>query len=163
MTTTVHPKTEIVADDTVPLIRITREFDAPPAKVFEAHTDPDLLGRWIGPHDLSTVVDRWDCRTGGSWAFHQTRGDDTFAFYGSFHEVRPCELIVQTFTFTGYPDVVSLERLVLEDLGEGRSRLVATSIVDSFEARNAILASGMDVGVTEAYEALDDLLASTAS
>ena len=158
MTVNTHPETEIVADDTVPAIRITREFDAPPGKVFRAHTDPDLYARWVGPHDLATMVDTWDCRTGGSWAFHQTRGDETFAFYGSFHEVRPDELIVQTFTFAGFPDGVALERLVLEDLGGGRTRLVATSLVDSFEARDAMLISGMQTGVREGYQALDDLL-----
>jgi uncharacterized protein YndB with AHSA1/START domain len=81
-----------------------------------------------------------------------------YGFHGCFHEVRPAELIVQTFTFEGVPDGVALERLVLEDLG-GRTRLVATSLVDSFEGRDAFLASGMDVGVREGYERLDELLA----
>ena len=79
------------------------------------------------------TIDHFDCRTGGSYRYLHTRGDDEFGFHGSFHEVRPDELIVQTFTFEGYPDQVALERLVLEDLGGGRTRLTATSLVDSFD------------------------------
>ena len=57
------------------------------------------------------------------------------------------------------PDGVALEKLVLEDLDGGRTRLVATSLVDSFEDRDAIVASGMETGVVEGYERLDELLA----
>ena len=79
-------------------------------------------------------------------------------FLGCFHEVRPSEVIVQTFTYEGEPDGVALERILFEDLGDGRTRLIATSLVDSFEGRDALLASGMDVGVREGYERLDALL-----
>jgi uncharacterized protein YndB with AHSA1/START domain len=158
MTTAMQPGTEIVADERVPMIRTTREFNAPPSRVFRAHTDPALYARWCGPNELTTTIDEWDCRTGGHWAFHQQSGDDMFAFYGSFHEIRPDELIVQTFTFAGFPDGVSLERLTFEDLGNGRTRLTATSLVDSFEARDAMIASGMEKGIVEGYEKLDTIL-----
>lgn len=160
MTTTQTHETEIIVDPDVPLLRIIREFDAPPAQVFRAHADPDLLVRWLGPRDVEMEVDHHDCRTGGSWRFVHRRGDEEYGFFGSFHEVRPDELIVQTFTFEGVPDGVALERLELEDLGDGRTRLVATSLVDSFEGRDAMVASGMEVGVREGYEKLDELLAS---
>ena len=156
---TMANETQIAADERVPLIRIVREFDAPREKVFRAHTDPELVRQWMGPRDRAMTVDHYDCRTGGSWRYILTRGDDEQAFHGSFHEVRPNESIVQTFTWEGMPDGVALERLTLEDLEGGRTRLVATSLVDSFEARDAILASGMDTGVREGYERLDALLA----
>ena len=159
MTTRTDHQTEIVADPDVPLIRITRQFDAPPEKVFRAHTDADLLCRWLGPRDLEMRVDHFDCRTGGSYRYTHHRGDDEFGFHGSFHEVRPSEVIVQTFTFEGVPDGVALERLELEDLGDGRTQLTVTSLVDSFEARDAMLASGMEHGVREGYERLDEVLA----
>ena len=73
--------------------------------------------------------------------------------------MRPDELIVQTFTFEGEPDGVALEKLVLEDLGDGRTRLTSTSLVDSFADRDAFVASGMEVGVREGYERLDEVLA----
>ena len=159
MTSTSTHETQIVADPDVPLIRIIREFDAPPEKVFRAHTDPDLVVRWLGPRDTEMRIDHYDCRTGGSYRYLHSRDGEEYGFRGCFHEVRPSELIVQTFTFEGMPDGVALERLVLEDLGGGRTRLTATSLVDSFEARDAMLSSGMDVGVREGYERLDELLA----
>jgi uncharacterized protein YndB with AHSA1/START domain len=158
MTTSTH-ETEIVADPEVPLIRITREFDAPPAKVFRAHTDPEIFVQWNGPSRHEMRVDHFDCRTGGSYRYVHASNGNEYWFRGCFHDVRPSELIVQTFTFEGDPDGVALERLVFEDLGEGRTRLVATSLVDTFEGRDAFLASGMEEGVREGYERLDDLLA----
>jgi uncharacterized protein YndB with AHSA1/START domain len=158
MSTTTH-ETEIVADPTVPLVRITHTFDAPPAKVFRAHTDPDLIVQWLGPRDLVMRVDHFDCRSGGSYRYLHTRGEEEYGFRGCFHEVRPAELIVQTFTFEGVPDSVALERMEFQDLGDGRTRLVATSLVDSFEGRDAFVASGMETGVVEGYERLDEVLA----
>ncbi|HEX8385984.1 MAG TPA: SRPBCC family protein [Rubricoccaceae bacterium] len=152
-------QTQITADPDVPLVRIVREFDAPPEKVFRAHTDPDLFAQWCGPRNAQTRVDQWDCRGGGSYRYVCVEGGEEYAFHGCFHEVRPNEAIVQTFTFEGFPDGVALERLVLEPLDGGRTRLTATSLVDSFEARDAFVASGMESGVREGYEALDEVLA----
>jgi len=157
MTTTTGTRIEIGTD--LPTIRITREFDAPRSKVFRAHTDPELVRQWLGPRGLEMSVDRWDCRTGGEYRYIHSRGGEEYAFHGSFHEVRPEELIVQTFTFEGMPDSVALEKLVLEDLGDGRTRLVATSLGDSFESRDAMVASGMEQGIVEGYERLDEMLA----
>ena len=153
-----HHETQIVADPDVPLVRIVREFDAPPEKVFRAHTDPELLARWMGPRNLEMTIDHYDCRTGGSYRYVHSRDGEDYGFHGSFHEVRPDELIVQTFTFEGFPDQVALEKLVLEDIGGGRTRLTATSLVDSFADRDAFVASGMETGVVEGYERLDEVL-----
>ncbi len=155
-------ETTVVADGDVPTITTTREFDAPPSAVFRAHTDPELYARWSGPTDIVTTIDSWDCRTGGSWAFTQrsAAGDGEFGFYGSFHHVREDESIVQTFTFADFPDGVSLERLTLTPLDDGRrTRLVATSLVDSFETRDAMISSGMETGIVEGYVKLDAVLA----
>jgi uncharacterized protein YndB with AHSA1/START domain len=159
MTRTSTRETRIELDERVPLVRIVREFDAPPEKVFRAHTDPELLVQWLGPRGLEMRIDRFDCSTGGSYRYVHSRDGEEYWFHGSFHEVRPSELIVQTFTFEGEPDGVALERLVLTDLGNGRTRLEATSLVDSFEGRDAFVASGMEQGVREGYERLDELLA----
>lgn len=159
MTTTNKHETEIIVDPEVPLIRIIREFDAPPEKVYRAHVDPDLFARWIGPRQTQMRVDGFDARTGGSYRYVAFHEGAEYGFFGSFHELRPNELIVQTFTYEGEPDGVALERLVFEDLGDGRTRLVSTSLVDSFESRDAFVASGMEVGVVEGYEKLDEILA----
>ena len=159
MSTTGAHETQIISDPDVPLVRIIREFDAPPAKVFRAHTDPGLVAQWTGPRSLEMRIEHYDCRTGGSYRYVMTRDGDEFGFHGCFHEVRPAEVIVQTFTFEGQPDSVALERMVFEDLGDGRTRLTGTSLVDSFEGRDAFVASGMEQGVREGYERLDELLA----
>lgn len=159
MTTTSTREAEITADPTVPLIKIVREFDAPPDKVFRAHQDPALVVQWLGPRDLTMTIDRWDCRTGGEYRYLHSRDGEEYGFRGTFHEVRPNELIVQTFTFEGFADGVALEKLVLEALDGGRTRLTVTSLCDSFEGRDAMLSSGMDVGVNQGYQRLDELLA----
>lgn len=159
MTPTQTRTTRIDADPTVPLVRVVREFDAPVRKVFRAHADSELLVRWLGPRGLTMEVQHYDCRTGGAYRYVHSRGGVDHGFHGSFHEVRPDELIVQTFTYDGVPDAVALDRLVLEDLGDGRTRLTTTSLVDSFAGRDAFLASGMETGVREGYERLDELLA----
>lgn len=159
MTTTNAHDTTIELDPEVPLVRLVREFDAPPDAVFRAHADPELLVQWLGPRDLEMTVDHFDCRTGGSYRYLHRRGDDEFGFHGCFHDVRPGELIVQTFTFEGMPDHVALEKVTFEALDGGRTRLVATSLVDSFADRDAFVASGMETGVREGYQKLDELLA----
>jgi uncharacterized protein YndB with AHSA1/START domain len=159
MNATSTAQTEIIVDDKVPAVRIIREFDAPPAKVFRAHVEPELVAQWLGPRGLQMRIEHFDCRTGGSYRYIHSDDNGEYAFNGCFHEVRPNEVIVQTFAFEGMPDGVALERMVFEDLGNGRTRLTGTSLVDSFEARDAFVASGMEVGIREGYERLDDLLA----
>ncbi|MFG1922701.1 SRPBCC family protein [Cryptosporangium sp. NPDC048952] len=150
--------TEIEADPTLPVIRITRDFRATPAQLMRAHTDPEIFVRWIGPDSLDNRVDYWDARTGGSWRFVSSRDGEEYAFHGSFHEIRP-DRIVQTFTWEGDPDGVALETLWFSDLGDGRTRLHTQSLVDSFESRDAWLKSGMEVGVNEGHAKLDGMLA----
>ena len=124
----------VEADPNVPLVHMTRDFAATPAQLFRAHTDPELFAQWVGPDGLETTIDYWDARTGGSWRYTASRGGVEHAFHGSFHEVSPARL-VQTFTYEGSPDSVALETLWFEDLGGGRTRLHAQSLVDSFEGR----------------------------
>ena len=109
--------TDITADPTLPIIRLTRDFRATPEQLLRAHTDPTLFVRWIGPDSLTNRIDYWDARTGGSWRFVSSRDGEEFAFHGSFHEIRP-DRIVQTFTWEGDPDGVSLETLRFSDLGD---------------------------------------------
>ena len=148
----------IEADPALPIIRITRDFRATPEQLHRAHTDPEVYARWVGPDSISTRIDYWDARSGGSWRFVGGRDGEEFAFHGSFHEVSP-ERIVQTFTWEGMPDGVALETLTFEDLGDGRTLLHATSLCDSFEGRDGWLSSGMETGVNDGYAALDRMLA----
>jgi uncharacterized protein YndB with AHSA1/START domain len=158
--TTIHQRYQvsIEADPDLPIIHVTREFDATPAQLMRAHTDPELFARWVGPDGSNIKVVDWDPTNGGRWRYVGDLDGEEYAFRGCFHTVTP-ERIVQTFTWEGMPDDVSLETLRFEDLGNGRSRLVAESLCDSFAGRDAWLASGMEVGVNEGYAKLDRMLA----
>ena len=145
---------EISVDEKAPVVRIVREFDAPPAKVFRAHVDPELFVRWNWPEGFSVRFDHFDCRTGGAYRITMSGPDMEGSVHGSFHDVIADELIVQTFTPDAAPDLVILEKHRFEDVGEGRTRLTATSLVESFEHRDAFI----DAGLVEGYERLDQLL-----
>jgi uncharacterized protein YndB with AHSA1/START domain len=156
-TTTNRNPVSIEADPTLPIIRMTREFDATPAQLMRAHTDPELFARWVGPTGMTTTILEWDATTGGRWRYVAERDGMTFEFHGCFHEVGETRL-VQTFTFDGSPDDVALETLWFDDLGDGRTRLRSQSLVDSFEGRDQWLSSGMETGVEQGYAKLDDLV-----
>lgn len=154
-----YDEAAIEADPTVPMIHIRRDFRATPEQLFRAHTDPELFARWVGPAGATTEILVWDASDNGKWRFSGTDSEGTtWHFRGSFHTVSPTR-IVQTFTWEGMPDDVALETLTLEDLGDGRTRVHVTSLCDSFEARDAWLRSGMEVGVNDGYAAIDRMLA----
>ncbi|MET7403487.1 SRPBCC domain-containing protein, partial [Dactylosporangium sp. NPDC005572] len=141
-----------------PIIRLTRDFAATPEQVFRAHTDPKLFVQWVGPSGTEARIEHWDACSGGSWRYVAERDGEEYAFRGCFHEVGT-DRIVQTFTFEGAPDGVALETLRFEDLGDGRTRLHAQSLVDSFEGRDARLAGDMRAGVDGGHAKLDRMLA----
>lgn len=159
MSTSMQRETTIVADPDIPVITICREFDAPPAAVFRAHVDADLFRQWCGPKSTEMRIEHWDARTGGAWRYAAwSEGAEVARFFGSFHQVREPDRIVQTFTYEGGGDGVSLETLTLEELPGGRTRLTGVSVVDTMELRDIIMNSGMETGVVEGYERLDGLL-----
>lgn len=156
--TTARYQATIEADPRLPITRITRDFDATPAQLMRAHTDKQLFARWVGPDSMQTTVLEWEAVTGGRWRYVASRDGEDYGFYGSFHRIGD-DTIVQTFTYDGMPDQVALETLHFEDLGGGRTRLHAQSLVDSLEVRDQCLASGMESGIHEGYAKLDALIA----
>jgi uncharacterized protein YndB with AHSA1/START domain len=159
MITTTITEATIEADPKVPAIHITRDFAATAAQLLKAHTDPELFVRWVGPNGSDLRVVAWDARNGGEWRYVGEHSGNEFAFRGCFHTVSE-DRIVQTFTWEGMPDDVALETMRFEDLGNGMTRLHATSLCDSFEARDGWLSSGMEVGVHDGYAKLDAMLVS---
>lgn len=150
----------ITAPEGVPFIEIERDVDAPVDAVYRAHSEPELVRQWLGPHGYDMKIERWDLRTGGGYRYvHVNAQGQEFTFNGVFHVARPNELVIQTFEFEGFPDVVSIETLGFEDLGNGRTRLAIHSTYPSQGARDGMIADGMAKGVTEGYERLDTVLA----
>ena len=151
----------ITAPEGVPFIDIEREFDAPVAAVFRAHAEPDLIKQWLGPNGYEMDIDHFDFTSGGGYRYiHRNPAGEEYAFNGVFHVVRENDFAIQTFEFDGFPDVVSIESLTFQDLGNGRTRLRAHAVYPSLEARDGMVASNMEVGVTEGYERLDKVAAS---
>jgi uncharacterized protein YndB with AHSA1/START domain len=140
-------------------IYIERVFDAPRDRVFAVYTDPELIPEWWGPRGGTTIVDTMDVRAGGGYRFVM-RGPDgsETAFRGTYREVTPPERIVQTFEWEGMPGHVSVETAVFEDLGD-QTKVTTTSIFHTTEERDGMLDSGMETGLNETYERLDEVLA----
>jgi uncharacterized protein YndB with AHSA1/START domain len=153
-------KTTITAEPGKQELFITREFDAPRELVFRAHTDPELFVQWLGPRGLTTNLEAFEPVSGGRWRFIQKDKDgNEFGFHGVFHEVSP-ERMIQTFEFEGLPESghVILETTTLEALPNGRTRLTAQSVFQSVTDRDGMIQSGMEHGVNEGYERLDEIL-----
>ena len=145
---------QVIVDDKVPALRTIREFDAPVAKVFRAHVEPELFAKWNWDENYEIRFDQFDCRTGGAYRITMSGPEMEGSVHGSFHDVVANELIVQTFAPDGVADFVVLEKHRFEDLGGGRTRLTAQSLVESFELRDSII----DAGLLEGYARLDQLL-----
>jgi uncharacterized protein YndB with AHSA1/START domain len=150
---------QVSAPEGLPFIDFEREFDAPVDALFRAHKEPDLVKQWMGPSDYESDIEVYDFRTGGRWRYVQRNTDgEEYAFNGVFHVVRENEFAVQTFEFEGFPDLVSIESLTFEDLGDGRSRVQGHATYPSLEARDGMVGSGMEEGMTDGYQRLDDVL-----
>ncbi len=155
-------KTKITAEPGKQEIFITREFDAPRELVFKAHTDPKLYTQWLGPRELTMTLEKFEPRDGGSYRYiHEDQAGNKYAFHGVNHEVLAPERIIGTFEFEGLPEKghVILGTLKFESLPGGRTRLTSQSVFQSVADRDGMLRSGMERGVNEGYERLDELLA----
>ena len=147
----------------VPWIDFTREFDAPVEALWNAHRDPDLVRQWLGPRGYEMDIERWDFTTGGGYRYTHRDGDNVYGFHGTFHTIRDNDLAIQTFEFEGAPDEVAIEFMRFVDLGDGRSRLEGRSIGRTVEGRDMMVESGMERGMAEGYESLDELIAQPAT
>jgi uncharacterized protein YndB with AHSA1/START domain len=151
---------KVTAPEGLPFVDFEREFDAPVEAVFAAHRDPALVARWLGPDGYQIDMTEWDFRSGGTWNYvHRDPEGNTYEFRGMFHTVRENEFAIQTFEFLGYPDTVSIESMRFEDLGNGRSRLSGHAVYPTLEARDGMVASGMETGMREGYDRLEALAA----
>lgn len=140
---------------------VTREFDAPRELVFRAYTDPELYAQWLGPRGYSTTFEVFEPVSGGTWRFVQKDPNgNEFRFHGVNHEVTVPERIIGTFEFDGLPDSghVLLETTIFEALPGDRTRVTSQSVFQSVADRDGMIQSGMEQGVVEGYERLDEIL-----
>jgi len=158
MTTTSANKLEI----TLPSdreIQMERVFDAPRDLVWQAHTEAEKLAKWWGRGN-KVDIERFEAERGGHWRFVEHHEGGTDGFEGRFGEVTSPERLVQTFEWDGMPAHVALNTTVFEDLGDGRTKLVTTSLFHTAEDRDGMVQSGMEEGMNASYTALDELLTS---
>jgi uncharacterized protein YndB with AHSA1/START domain len=136
-----------------------RVFDAPRERVFQAFVDPELIPQWWGRRQDTTTVDKMDVREGGDWRFVTDGPDGSTAFRGTYRVIDPPSKLEQTFEWEGMLGHVVVETATFEDLGGGRTKVSTRSSFDTTEERDGMLASGMEIGMGESYEQLDELLA----
>lgn len=151
-------KLQITAEPGVPQIIIEREFAAPRDLLYRAWTEPELLAQWLGPRDYTMRIDHYEARDGGTWRYvHVDADGNEYGFHGVFHGDPSPERMVQTFEFEVAPGHVSLDTLTMEQR-DGRTLVRTNSVFQSVEARDAMVEAGMERGVSEGYERLDELL-----
>ena len=156
MTTT---ETQIETPAGEPVITVRRFFKAPPELVYKACTDADYIRRWMGPRRLEVSECEADLRVGGTWRLVHRAPDGTeFVFYGEFLELDPPVRRVGTFIWEGAPEDRVVETMELQAV-EGGTLLTTTSVHTSVAARDMHIANGMEGGIIESYERLDELVA----
>ncbi|MEW5830861.1 MAG: SRPBCC family protein [Chloroflexota bacterium] len=158
---TIKNKTTITAEPGVQELFITREFDAPRALVFKAHTDPDLYVQWLGPRGYEMVLETFEPVSGGRYRYiHKDTAGNEFRFHGVFHAMTE-DLMIQTFEYEGLPEPghVTLDTMRLEELPGNRTRITVQSVFQSVADRDGMIQAGMEHGVNEGYERLDEIIA----
>ena len=158
-------KVSVTAEPGKQELFITREFDAPRAMVYKVHIDPKLYAQWLGPHGYEMILETFEPVSGGKYRYiHKDKEGNEYGFHGTFHEMSE-ELMIQTFEFEGLPERghVVLDTMRLEELPGGRTRITIHSVYQTVEDRDGMVQSGMEQGVREGYERLDDILAEAKS
>jgi uncharacterized protein YndB with AHSA1/START domain len=157
----VKNKTIVTVEPGTQELFIVREFDAPRELVFKAHTDPELYARWLGPRGYTMTIDVFEPYSGGTWRYiHADQDGNEYAFHGVYHEVAAPERLIGTFEFEGLPEKghVEFDTARFEELPGGRTKLTIQAVYQSVEDRDGMVASGMEKGVTDGYQQLDELL-----
>jgi uncharacterized protein YndB with AHSA1/START domain len=153
-------KTNIVAEKGTQDIVISRIFKAPRELVFKTYNDPTTVPDWWGPKRYTTTVEKMEVRKGGIWRYIQRDAEgNEYAFNGVYHDVSSPERLINTFEFEGYPGQVGLVTTIFEELPDGSTKFIETTVYPSIEARDGIMQSGMSEGAIELLDRLEELLA----
>jgi uncharacterized protein YndB with AHSA1/START domain len=156
---TTAPQLEIEVPAEEPVIRFRRFFNAPRDRVWRAWTEPELLAQWLGPRYLTMRDCEMDLRPGGAWRFVHVAPDGTeHGFHGEFTEVDAPRRLARTFVYDPWPEDSLEEWFELEEV-DGGTLLVGGSTHASVASRDKHVESGMEGGMNESMERLDELLA----
>jgi uncharacterized protein YndB with AHSA1/START domain len=141
-------------------ILITREFDAPKHLVYTAWTTPELVKRWWSGERGEVTLAEIDLRVGGAWRYVMVTGDGfEVAFHGEYREIVPNERIVSTEAYEGIPDAdahAAVNTLTLTE-ADGRTSLTLLMQLKSREDRDAVIDSGMETGMQESMDRLEQV------
>jgi uncharacterized protein YndB with AHSA1/START domain len=145
-------------------ILITREFDAPKHLVYTAFTTPELVKRWWNAKRGVVTIAEIDLRVGGTWRYVMVTagGGGEVGFHGEYREIVPNERIVSTEVYEGLPEGVSDEEAATVNTAtfteaDGRTTLTILVQAPSKEARDAIIDSGMEAGMQDAMDLLEEV------
>jgi uncharacterized protein YndB with AHSA1/START domain len=157
VTTSRKATVTLPADDQ---ILITREFDAPRHLVYKAYTTPELVKRWWSAKRGEVTVAEIDLRVGGTWRYVMVAdGGLEVAFHGEYREIVPNERLVSTEVYEGMADAEAVDTLTLAE-SEGRTTMTILVQLASKEHRDAYIESGMEDGLQDAFELLEQVAVS---
>jgi uncharacterized protein YndB with AHSA1/START domain len=154
-------KTTVTAEPGKQELFIIREFDASRELVYKAHIDPKLYVQWLGPHGYEMILETFEPVSGGKYRYiHKDNNGNEYGFHGTYHEMSE-ELMIQTFEFEGLPERghVALDTMRLESLPGNRTKVTIHSVFQSVSDRDGMVQAGMESGINEGYERLDEILA----
>jgi uncharacterized protein YndB with AHSA1/START domain len=144
-------------------IRVEREFNAPPHLVWRAYTEPELIARWWHANRAEIRSTDVDLRVGGRWRWVMVTSDGyEVAFNGEYREIVPFERLVYTEIFEGVPTDpadAAVNTMTFTEV-DGRTHMVSVTELPSREARDAILETGMEAGMQDAYDLLEGVAVS---
>ena len=139
---------------------ITREFEAPPELVYKAFTTPELVRKWWHAKRGEVTVAEIDLRVGGSWRYVMVTPDGMEGgFHGEYREIVPNERVVSTEVYEGMPDAGSVNTMTLTEI-DGRTRMEILVQHASKASRDGQIASGMEDGLQDALDLLEELAVS---
>jgi uncharacterized protein YndB with AHSA1/START domain len=153
-----QPPTSVLTTPSDREVRIERVFEAPRDLVWRAFTEPELVAQWWGRGN-ELVIERMEVERGGHWRFVEHAADGVHGFEGRYREVTPPDRLAWTFEWDGMPGHVAVDTTEFEDLGDGRTKVITTSLFHTGDERDGMLSSGMQQGLDQSYAALDRLLA----
>lgn len=152
--------TAVVTLPTETQILITREFDAPRHLVYKAYTTPELIKRWWSGDRGEVTIAEVDLRVGGKWRYVMTaNGGFEVGFHGEYREISPNERIVATQAYEGVPNADATPTTVTHTFNEKGGRTTLTLLMEcpTREIRDTIIDSGMEGGMQEAMDHLEQV------